>query len=105
MNSITFANRIFEGSPKPPCTFKINFKTPSERNKVLWIILVAGAKKLYGNELRIESIEAHQFHSLDKYIQSLGYKIRYQSITQGTLVWFEKIKMTTLCNGIKLIGF
>ena len=102
MNINVFVNHIFSGDPKPPCTFTIHLPK-KEINKILWHILVTGARKIYGNTISIDTIQPYQVCLLDKYIQSLGFKIKYDKISSGILVWFDKIKTTTLCNGSTII--
>lgn len=81
-------NHIFSETPKPPCTFKFSLQNldHKDRNKLLWNILIIGAKKIYGDFISINTIEPHQFSRLDQYIQSIGYKIRYESCTNGILI-------------------
>lgn len=98
-------NYIFSETPKPPCTFKFPLQNlnHTEKNKLLWNILVVGAKKIYGDSISVNTIEPHQFFKLDQYIQSIGYKLRYQSCPDGTLIWFDKLTVLNLCNGTKII--
>lgn len=107
LNIPLFVNCVFSGDPKPPCTFTIHFNNIPKRetNKILWNILVTGARKLYGNEISIDNIQPYQFFLLDKYIQSMGFKIKYDNTNcpGGILVWFDKIKTNTLCNGSTII--
>lgn len=106
MNIPLFANYIFSSIPRPPCTLVINFNlSKGDRNKILWIILVTGAKKIYGPQITIDNLQPYQFFLLDKYIQSLGYKIKYDTCLDGILIWFEQINIKQLCNGTKLIEF
>lgn len=107
LNIPLFVSCIFSGDPKPPCTFIVHFNNipKSERNKILWQILVTGAKKIYGNQISIDTIEPYQFFLLDRYLQSMGFKIKYDNINcpQGILIWFDEIKISTLCNGFTII--
>lgn len=101
-----FINNIFNGIPKPPCTFSIKFKDMplQQRNKLLFKILVTGAKKIFGNQITIDNIDNHQFNILDKYIQSMGYKINYKiSESNDYVIWFEKLNIIKNCNGTRVI--
>jgi hypothetical protein len=102
----SFVNNIFNGVPKPPCTYSIRFKDiPIEkRNKLLFKICVIGAKKLFGDSITIDNITSHQFHTLNKYLQSMGYQINYSKLpTESNYrIWFDQIQVLTMCSGLLL---
>lgn len=106
-----FIDTIFRGDPQPPCTFSIKFKEIpiNHRNKILFKILLTGARKKFGEEITIDEINEHQYHLLNKYLLSMGYQLNYshqgvhQTLGMQYRIWFDQIKIVTNCNGIKII--
>lgn len=68
-------NFIFLNYPKPPCSYNLNIDAPSKL-PVLLEILLTGARKLYG-PICPKEITEKQFDTLNSYMQSIGYTIKY----------------------------
>jgi hypothetical protein len=106
-----FVDTIFRGDPQPPCTFCIKFKEIpiNQRNKILFKILLKGARKKFGEQITIDNIDNHQYHILNKYLLSMGYHVNYslqgehQTLGMQYCIWFDQIKIITNCNGTKII--
>jgi len=97
---------VFSSSPLPPCTYKIELIDDTLVFQVLYKILIKGARKLYGPDITADNINSNQLNTLKRYIQSLGYLLKYNySFDDETLepthvnVWFETIKGLQNCNG------
>lgn len=67
---------IFSNYPKPPCSYNLNIDTPSKL-PILLEILLNGARKLYGQHIIPKEITEKQYDTLNDYMQSLGYTIKY----------------------------
>lgn len=67
---------IFSSYPKPPCSYNLNIDAPSKL-PILLEILLAGARKLYGQHITPKQITEQQFDTLNDYMQSIGYTIKY----------------------------
>lgn len=101
-----FIDTIFCREPQPPCTFSIKFKSIpiTDRNKILFKILLIGAKKKFGNDITIDTIQTYQVNILNNYLQSIGYKVNYEIVHENRYkIWFDQIKVVTYCNGAKVI--
>lgn len=70
---------IFIRDPKPPCTYKIALPDDRQQNmfQLLMTLLICGARKLYGENITPSDISEYQFEELKRYIESVGYVIKY----------------------------
>jgi len=108
---------IFVDSPKPPCTYNIalqNDKNPT-MFQLLMTLLISGARKLYGKNITPSDINKYQFEELKRYIESIGYVIKYNynkieqtneatDIGQQVInIWFEQYIPLLNCHGIPLL--
>lgn len=109
---------VFAEPPKDICTYNlmINCKENFSPNVTLdafmfpylMNILITGAVKLYGKDIRADNMTAEQFDTIKTYISSLGYRVKHRnnvhddgSITMN--IWFERIKCIMDCHGRKVI--
>jgi hypothetical protein len=106
-------NTVFSQSPKPPCTYVLNFQKGKYFNvfHLLMNILIIGAKKLFGSDITPNKITETQFNRLKEYIESLGYIVKYKfnykiendNIIKDTVnIWFEPYMFISNCKGIKI---
>ena len=112
---------IFTQPPKSPCTYNIALAeqviTQTTIFQLLMSILINGARKLYGENITPNDISHEQFEQLKKYIESIGYQIKYnykfltdQNVDQNVdqnkpkimNIWFEPIQVKFDCHGRKI---
>lgn len=110
---------IFTNSPKPECTYTVavaeQISTEVSLFQLLMNILVAGAKKLYGDNITPNDISEEQFEELKTYIRSIGYEIKHEYkflIDDPDIddkykprimnIWFEQIIPKYNCRGRKI---
>jgi hypothetical protein len=74
-------NTIFTSIPKPPCTYTIavaeEISSQVTMFQLLMNLLIAGAKKLYGETITPNDISNEQFEELKRYMESVGYEIKH----------------------------
>lgn len=99
---------LFTSRPRPPCTYNLqlyNLQAPIQ--SILMSILMSGARILYGGQnLKIFDITKQQYNTLNEYIESIGFTIKYKENHQdekliGYNIWFEPFKRLYKCNGQK----
>lgn len=111
---------VFTPPPKPPCTYHINIQENDDVIvfTVMMHVLISGAKKLFGQDILPHHITPEQFIQLQQYIQSVGYKLKYNysyydaqlgqmsydKVDENSLpaminIWFEKLRRTVDCKG------
>jgi hypothetical protein len=106
-------NTVFSQSPQPPCTYNLSLEkdTPINMFPILMNILVIGAKKLFGSDITPNKITEQQFDRLKKYIESIGYIVKYkfnykidnENVKPDTVnIWFEPYIFNINCKGILL---
>ena len=104
---------IFVDYPKPPCTY--NLALPNDNYptmfQLLMTLLIPGARKLYGENITPSDISEYQFEELKRYIESVGYVIKYNyknnqneqtsnQIEQKVInIWFEQYIPLFDCHG------
>lgn len=66
---------LFSSYPKAPCSYNLHIDVETKL-PVLLHILLTGAKKLYG-EIRPQDITEKQFDTLNEYMESIGFTIKY----------------------------
>jgi hypothetical protein len=103
---------IFSNYPKPPCTYMLTQDSPNfTLFQLLMTLLISGAKKLYGEHITPSDITDEQFKELQSYIESVGYKIKY-NFTDIELdigkqkvinIWFEPFLDYVNCHGIRIV--
>ena len=124
-NMETLVEMIFSKPPNPPCTYTLMLPENANVNQVIMFqllmnFLIAGAKKLYGNDITPEQISDKQFQELKYYIESIGYMIKYnykyeptnslissqnellESTNKVINIWFEKYFEQIDCHGRKV---
>jgi hypothetical protein len=106
---------IFSKYPKPPCTYRLTHSPDVSLFQLLMSLLINGAKRLYGENITPNDITEEQFKELQSYIESVGYKIKYNfsnipnpNNTNGEQariinIWFEEIIDYMNCHGIRVI--
>lgn len=78
MASITdIIDKVFTRPPYPPCTFSLVFQEDIPVFQTLMTILISGAKRLYGESITPSEISDRQFLELQRYMESLGYHVKY----------------------------
>ncbi len=80
ISSLDIINQIFTRPPQPPCTYTIALiddKQNITMFQFLMNVLIAGAKKLYGEDISAQNLTQEQFNTLKMYMGSLGYFIKY----------------------------
>jgi hypothetical protein len=114
-------NIIFVDSPKPPCTYNLSLPRDNSSTmfQLLMTLLISGAKKLYGENITPSDISEDQFEELKRYIESVGYVIKYNyknnnknnnQIEQTDIapkiinIWFEQYIPLTDCHGRRVIS-
>lgn len=111
-------DKVFTRIPYPPCTFSLVFQENIPVFQTLMTILITGAKRLYGESITPSDISDRQFDELKRYMESLGYHIKYnytnlpesstESSTESPLriinIWFEPYFQKTDCSGRPTIG-
>lgn len=105
MDLETFIHNLFLQEPKSPCTYNValpvNYK--GSMFKILFYILISGAKILYGENITPDDITSSQFVTLNKYMSSIGHQIEYNYTYHNDIpvllnIWFKKIeKPLTIC--------
>lgn len=103
---------IFIRNPKPPCTYKIALPDDMQQNmfQLLMTLLICGARKLYGENITPSDISEYQFEELKRYIESVGYVIKYNYKDINTdenieirpriiNIWFEQYIQLIDCHG------
>lgn len=121
-NMETLVEMIFSKPPNPPCTYTLMLPENVNVNQVIMFqllmnFLIAGAKKLYGNDITPQQISDKQFQELKYYIESVGYMIKYnyneptnslissaqnESTNKVINIWFEKYFEQIDCHGRKV---
>jgi hypothetical protein len=116
---IGLVNTIFTTSPKPPCTYTIAVAEEVSSQitlfQLLMNLLIAGAKKLYGENITPNDITHEQFEELKLYMESVGYVIKhnYKFLTDDPNIrdedkprviniWFEQVILKYDCHGRKI---
>lgn len=115
MTSITdIINKVFTRPPCAPCTFSLVFQEDVPVFQTLMTILITGAKRLYGETITPSDISDRQFLELQRYMESLGYHVKYnyRNVTSGEIsetepeepvriinIWFEPYFQKTDCSG------
>ena len=111
-----FVEQVFAKPPAAACTYNLaSFTKTSNDDRVnmfpiLMNILIHGAKKLYGPEITPQSITSKQYETLQLYMMSLGYQIKYNytykqdqdntfTIPERVNIWFEPYTFQQACNG------
>lgn len=111
---------IFTKIPKPECTYTVavaeQISSEISLFQLLMNILVAGAKKLYGDNITPNDISEDQFEELKTYIRSIGYEIKHNYkflIDDPDIddkykprimnIWFEPIIPKYNCRGRKIL--
>ncbi len=112
-----FIDIIFSKPPQPPCTYEIVIDNVLNKGislfKFLMHVLISGAKKLYGENITADDITESQLYTLQEYINSIGYIIKYNFTNPITNVrstiplerpciiniWFEKYIPSYNCHG------
>ena len=100
---------VFSGPPRPPCSYNIALATKIldegyNMFHILFNILICGAQKLYGNDISANDITPKQFDTLQLYINSLGYTIKYnydynaESVPIKVNIWFELFTSSSNCH-------
>jgi hypothetical protein len=111
---------IFVDSPKPPCTYNLSLPDDNSSTmfQLLMTLLICGAKKLYGENITPSDINEDQFEELKRYIESVGYVIKYnynnnnnnnnnieQTIKPKIInIWFEQYISLTDCHGRRVFS-
>ena len=108
---------IFVDSPKPPCTYNISLPSDNSSTmfQLLMTLLISGARKLYGENITPSDISEYQFEELKRYIESVGYVIKYnyknnQSDEISDIgpkiinIWFEQYIPLFDCHGRPVIS-
>lgn len=104
--------KIFSEPPKPPCTYNVSILNSPNITlfQLLMSILVSGARHLYGESITPNDITSDQFDELKCYMESVGYKIKYnytllnqnQDNPKIINIWFEQFIPTINCHGIRI---
>lgn len=106
-----FIENLFSQSPKPPCSVNLQLTNETKRLETLMVILVNGAKYLYGNNVSPTNLSKEQFDFLQSYFYSIGFIIRFkkqyldedEKILHKVDIWFDELKRKTLCDGRTII--
>jgi hypothetical protein len=80
ISSFDIINQIFTRPPQPPCTYIIALVDDKQNITMfqfLMNVLIAGAKKLYGENINAQNLTQDEFNTLKMYMESLGYFIKY----------------------------
>lgn len=113
-------NTIFTSIPKPPCTYRIalaqDISCQSSMFQLLMSILIAGAKKIYGETITPNDISIEQFEELKRYMESAGYEIKYnytylnndpnikdEDKPRIINIWFEQFVIKYDCHGRRVV--
>ena len=108
--------KIFSEPPKDPCTYNVSILNSPNTTlfQLLMSILISGARYLYGNTITPNDITSNQFDELKCYMESVGYKIKYnytllnqndsdfEDKPRFINIWFEQFIPTINCHGIKI---
>lgn len=97
---IGIVDLVFSGPPRPACSYNIAladeiYKEGFNMFHILFNILICGAQKIYGKDISANDITPKQFETLQLYINSLGYTIKYnydydeQKVPIKVNIWFE----------------
>jgi len=92
-----FVNMIFSSDPVSPKSFIFEYNGSEEQlNNILINILISGSKKIFGESTSIPYITEDQLELLNKYMQSMGYRVKREYIYKDdqiidVRVWFEKL--------------
>jgi hypothetical protein len=106
-----FINKLFRENPQETCTYNINLPVKYDEKvfKILFYIMINGARILYGNDITPNDITLEQFSILNKYMSSIGYTIEYEYVYKDDIpiiihIWFKRIEFVTLqnCKIVKL---
>lgn len=109
-------DEIFSKYPKPPCTYNLNLSNDNNGTlfQLLMGVLMYGAKKLYGDNISPENITEEQYKTLQSYMESMGYVIKYNYtdlkcinpnyIQPGVMlnIWFEQYIPNVDCHGKRI---
>lgn len=113
-------NTIFTSTPKPPCTYKIalaqDIFSQATMFRLLMNVLIAGARKLYGETVTPNDISDEQFEELKRYMESAGYEIKYnyrylnddpnikdEDKPRVINIWFEQFIIKYDCHGRRVL--
>lgn len=110
--------KIFSEPPKKPCTYNVSILHSPNITlfQLLMSILVSGARHLYGESISPNDITSEQFDELKCYMESVGYKIKYnytflnesdpnildENRPRIINIWFEQFIPTINCHGIRI---
>lgn len=112
-------NTIFTSIPKPPCTYTIavaeNISSQVTMFQLLMNLLIAGAKKLYGETITPNDISNEQFEELKRYMESVGYEIKHnytylnddpnikdEDKARVINIWFEQFTIKYDCHNRRI---
>lgn len=106
---------IFSKPPKKPCTYNISISPNITLFQLLMSILISGARHLYGESISPNDITSDQFDELKCYMESVGYKIKYnykllnddpnildEHKPRIINIWFEQFIPSINCHGIRI---
>lgn len=103
--------KVFTYPPRKACSYKVFLAHPHHKDirvsmfPYLISILINGAKKLFGNDIKAENITEQQFDVLKMYMLSLGYQVKHSYTNNDDTsemlinIWFEPYSPTIKCNG------
>ena len=109
--------KIFSEPPKNPCTYNLSVLNSPNITlfQLLMSLLISGAKNLYGESISPNDITSDQFDELKSYMESVGYKIKYnytllnddpnildEHKPRMINIWFEEFKPIINCHGIRI---
>lgn len=109
LDTLSIVNMIFVKEPLPPYTYSVLLSEHTYNVtlfQLLMNILICGARKLYGDCITVDTITKDQLETLQRYMMSIGYIIKYNytydehNIPIKVNIWFEPYMFESKCNGI-----
>jgi hypothetical protein len=109
LDTLSIVNIVFVKEPLPPYTYSVLLSEHTYNVtlfQLLMNILICGAKKIYGEDITADNITKAQLETLQRYMMSIGYIIKYnytyneENIPIKVNIWFEPYMFQSKCNGI-----
>jgi len=109
LDTLSIVNIVFVKEPLPPYTYSVLLSEHTYNVtlfQLLMNILICGARKIYGDCITVDTITKDQLETLQRYMMSIGYIIKYNytydehNIPIKVNIWFEPYMFESKCNGM-----
>jgi hypothetical protein len=95
--------KLFSAPPQEPKSLLFSFETANDttkendvvayKNNLLMTLFINGSKMLFGTDINPATMTESQFHTVNRYIQSVGFITKTEIIQSENRVniWFEEL--------------